>query len=241
MKAFILLLAVAVTVTAQSSRDKQPENYDKTQWPVFFSGPVEKSVTICVAVGPNRSVQYAVSLQPATQVKVLIDEQQRSASSEPVSSINGDGFGSGQHTIAILVSTPVERARLTLMGNRQEVQDARAVRLCGAAGPPPLEPEGLVNGGIRSGAGVSSPVPTFKPEPKYSKQARKARLQGTVVLSLLVGADGRARNVRVVVKLGMGLDEKAVEAVSKWRFRPAQKDGHPVAVIANVQVNFRLT
>ena len=100
---------------------------------------------------------------------------------------------------------------------------------------------GGIGGGVfRIGGGVSQPIPIFKPEPEYSEEARKAKFLGTVMLAIVVDTDGKAKNIRVVRPLGMGLDEKAVEAVGKWRFKPGQKDGHPVAVMANVEVNFRL-
>jgi TonB family protein len=84
------------------------------------------------------------------------------------------------------------------------------------------------------------PVPVYKPEPEYSEEARKAKFQGTVMLAIVVDTDGKAKEIRVLRPLGMGLDEKAVEAVQKWRFKPGQKDGHPVPVRANVEVSFRL-
>lgn len=100
---------------------------------------------------------------------------------------------------------------------------------------------GGTGGGVyRIGGGVSDPVPIFKPEPEYSEEARKAKFQGAVLLSIVIDESGRTRDVRVIRPLGLGLDEKAVEAVLKWRFRPSQKDGRPVAVMANVEVNFRL-
>ena len=79
-----------------------------------------------------------------------------------------------------------------------------------------------------------------KVEPEYSEEARKAKFQGAVLLSIVVDAEGRPQNIRVIRPLGMGLDEKAIEAVSKWRFRPGYKDGKAVPVQANVEVNFRL-
>lgn len=86
----------------------------------------------------------------------------------------------------------------------------------------------------------SPPVLTYKREPKYSSEARKAGLQGTVLVSLVVGADGIPQNVKVLRGLGLGLDEKAVEAVQGWKFQPAKKAGEPIAVPAQVEVNFRL-
>ena len=92
----------------------------------------------------------------------------------------------------------------------------------------------------RVGGGVSAPRPLFTPDPEYSEEARKAKYQGVVVLWLVIGPDGRPREIRVSRPLGMGLDEKAIEAVRTWRFEPAKKDGQPVAVQMNVEVSFRL-
>jgi protein TonB len=100
---------------------------------------------------------------------------------------------------------------------------------------------GGIGGGIyRVGGGVSAPVAIYKIEPEYSEEARKAKFQGTVVLSIVVDETGMPRNFKVVRPLGLGLDEKAIEAVQKWRFRPAMKDGRAVAVRATVEVSFRL-
>jgi TonB family protein len=70
-------------------------------------------------------------------------------------------------------------------------------------------------------------------------EAQKARQQGTVVLMIIVDEQGLPQDVRVIRRLGFGLDEKAVEAVQRWRFRPAMKDGRPVKVEATIEVNFR--
>lgn len=100
---------------------------------------------------------------------------------------------------------------------------------------------GNTGGGVyRIGGGVSQPVPLHRVEPEYSEEARKAKFQGTVLLSIIVDENGKTRDVRVVRPLGLGLDEKAIEAVLKWKFRPGYKDGKPVAVMANVEINFRL-
>ncbi len=100
---------------------------------------------------------------------------------------------------------------------------------------------GGIGGGVfRVGGGVSAPRVLYQPDPEYSEEARKAKYQGTVVLWLIVDPSGRPRDVRVARSLGMGLDQKAIEAVKQWKFEPAQKDGRPVAVQINVEVNFRL-
>jgi len=100
---------------------------------------------------------------------------------------------------------------------------------------------GGIGGGVfRVGGGVSAPKVTYQPDPEYSEEARKAKYQGVCVLSLIVGPDGKPRDVKVARSLGLGLDEKAIEAVNQWKFEPAQKDGKPVAVAINVEVTFRL-
>lgn len=99
---------------------------------------------------------------------------------------------------------------------------------------------GIGGGPYRVGGGVSAPRVLYQPDPEYSEEARKAKYQGTVVLWVVVGPDGRPKEVRVQRSLGLGLDEKAMEAVKLWKFEPARKDGNPVAVQINVEVNFRL-
>jgi len=94
----------------------------------------------------------------------------------------------------------------------------------------------------RVGNGVTPPVPVYKPEPEYSEEARKAKYQGEVTLSVIIDKDGKIApgSIQVVHSLGLGLDEQAIKAVSQWRFKPGTKDGKPVAVQAAISVNFRL-
>jgi TonB family protein len=100
---------------------------------------------------------------------------------------------------------------------------------------------GGIGGGVfRVGGGVSAPQLQYKVEPEYSEEARKAKYQGTVVLQVEVWEDGRAHNVRVIRSLGLGLDEKAIEAVQQWKFVPGKREGKDVRVAATIEVNFRL-
>lgn len=114
---------------------------------------------------------------------------------------------------------------------------------CGGVGPRsgpgfgPYDAGNVFRPGI---GGVTHPRPIYDPDPDYSDAARKAKYQGSVLLWLIVGADGHPHNLRVQRSLGMGLDEKAIEAVSTWRFQPATLNGQPVAVEVNVEVSFRL-
>ncbi|HEY6301793.1 MAG TPA: energy transducer TonB [Terriglobales bacterium] len=100
---------------------------------------------------------------------------------------------------------------------------------------------GGTGGGVfRVGNGVSAPKAIYTPEPEFSEEARKAKYQGVCVVWLVVGPDGRPRDIQVHRTLGLGLDEKAVEAVKTWRFEPAMKDGKPVSAQISVEVTFRL-
>jgi TonB family protein len=76
-------------------------------------------------------------------------------------------------------------------------------------------------------------------EPKYSSEARADRIQGTVVLQIVVNEQGRATNIGVISPLGFGLDEQVVAAIEQWKFAPGVKDGKPVRILATVEVNFR--
>jgi protein TonB len=77
-------------------------------------------------------------------------------------------------------------------------------------------------------------------EPEYSDEARRARYQGTVLLAIDVDTAGAVKNIRIIRGLGLGLDEKAIAAVLKWRFRPAMASGRPVTAPAQVSVTFHL-
>jgi protein TonB len=104
----------------------------------------------------------------------------------------------------------------------------------------PGEGGGVGGGVFRVGGGVTAPALVYKVEPEYSEEARKAKYQGTVLLYIQVDPTGKAVNMRVLHSLGLGLDEKAMEAVKKWKFKPGFKDGKPVTVEAQIEVNFRL-
>jgi protein TonB len=97
---------------------------------------------------------------------------------------------------------------------------------------------GIDSGG--SGHPIVPPKLIYKIEPEFSEEARKAKYQGTVILSIEVDTSGKPSRFAVVSGLGLGLDQKAIEAVAQWRFRPAFRDGRPIATSARIEVNFRL-
>ncbi len=90
------------------------------------------------------------------------------------------------------------------------------------------------------GPGVTAPRILYKLEPEFTEAARRAGFQGTLGMNVVVDDTGRVKNVVLVHPLGMGLDESAVSTVSTWRFKPATKDGHPVAVAVYIEVSFHL-
>jgi TonB family protein len=100
--------------------------------------------------------------------------------------------------------------------------------------PPP--PPGV----YKIGDGVSAPAPIYRADPVYSEEARVAKLQGAVLLQVVIDENGVPQEIKIVRSLGLGLDQKAIEAVQKWRFKPAYKDGTPVSVSVNIEINFRL-
>jgi TonB family protein len=92
----------------------------------------------------------------------------------------------------------------------------------------------------RIGGGIKAPQVISKREPAYTNLARLLKVQGTVIVEVVVGADGTAQAFRLLRSLGFGLDEEAVRTVQEWRFQPATRDGNAVAVFASIEVNFRL-
>jgi protein TonB len=92
----------------------------------------------------------------------------------------------------------------------------------------------------RIGGGVSAPVLVYSPDPEFSEEARKAKFMGIVTVNLWVDEKGNPTHVRVLRGVGMGLDQKALEAVNKYKFKPAMEGGKPVMVELNVEVNFQI-
>jgi TonB family protein len=87
--------------------------------------------------------------------------------------------------------------------------------------------------------GVGMPRCEYCPDPEYSKEAKKKQYEGVVVLFVVVTSEGKATNIAVAKSPGLGLDEKAIEAVRKWRFKPAMKDGKPVPTRVPIEITFR--
>lgn len=103
-------------------------------------------------------------------------------------------------------------------------------------GPPPDEPEGP----IQVGGDVKAPVKVHAPQPKYTELARKARIQGIVIVQAVINKQGEVTDAKVLKGLPMGLDQEALNAIRSWKFEPATLNGKPVDVYYNLTVNFTL-
>ena len=108
------------------------------------------------------------------------------------------------------------------------------------AGVGPGTGGGTGGGPYRPGSGVTPPRLLEEIKPAYTEDARRRGIEGDVVLEVVVLADGSIGNVRVVRSLGFGLDERAVRAMRRWRFRPAELHGAAVDVVVEVAMEFRL-
>jgi len=129
----------------------------------------------------------------------------------------------------IEVATDIQ-VNFTLAPSEPAASTSAAPDAQSVGGPGPRPEESAETGGklYHGGEGVSDPKVISQVDPEFAEKARRAGFQGLCVLSIIVETDGTPSNIRVTSKLGMGLDEKAIEAVKKWRFRPAMKDGLPV-------------
>lgn len=92
----------------------------------------------------------------------------------------------------------------------------------------------------RAGSAVKVPVLTFQPDAEFSDEARRKHYQGVCIIALIVDPKGNPQNAHVIRALGMGLDQKAMEAVRRYRFKPATFDGKPVPVLITVEIDFHL-
>ena len=125
-------------------------------------------------------------------------------------------------------------------GSGGGIGDGRDGGVGGRRGPGYGSQDGGGFDGMDPAGSLTAPSVLYKVEPEFSDEARKAKYQGTVLLTIEVGEDGKPHKLRVLRGLGLGLDEKAIEAVSRWKFRPALRNGRPVRASATIEVNFRL-
>jgi TonB family protein len=144
-------------------------------------------------------------------------------------------------TLAEISSDAIDNSLFEVPPDFQQSSLEELIKASAPAGsaPKPANPAPGEQGSKMRGP-VSAPTLIYKTNPAYSKEALQAKLEGTVTLSIVVDKAGAPTSIQVMKPLGLGLDEKAIEAVKQWKFLPGQKDGQPVNVLATVEVNFRL-
>jgi len=165
-------------------------------------------------------------------IEVAMDLAELSAAAVPDSRFD---VPAGYQTAAMedLLSALFPAVQPPMGGPKAEIPRGEMV-----GAPPVVPPPGP--GVYRVGRDVTAPQILERNEPSYTEEARAARIQGTVLLNVVVQPDGTAGQIKVLRSLDVGLDQKAVEAVSTWKFKPGTKDGQPVPVQATIEVNFRL-
>ena len=181
------------------------------------------------------SMQRAVQLDPG-RVEIRVDQAQ------VLMRINRSQEANEVLDLALKLShTPeqtaeVESVQRSLRQFEAELAKERRQNLVG------LQATSPGGNGAPAGAkaGNSDARAIYTPQPDYTDEARNARLQGTCTLDFMVGLDGKASNIVVTKKLGMGLDQKAIEAVSKWKFEPARSKGKPILTPMTLSVQFKL-
>jgi TonB family protein len=190
--------------------------------------------------------QYATSVQRAMRMSAAGDAmerllQQLPGASEKLRAVTEAAAGSAES-----LTLKVREAVYNLKGDPNAPIVAITIELAEISSdaiadsvfdvPPDFQLSSLAE--LRNSRGI--PVVIYKRDPDYTEEARRAKLNGSVMLKIVVGADGLAKDIQVVKSLGLGMDEKAMEAVSEWRFRPAERNGQPVDFPATIEVTFRI-
>ncbi len=198
--------------------DRSPTPASKGAVPKFAKAPLAPPVAVLPQIEPKLPVPPNLLGPPELKLPQMA---MNSPWGDPQSVLgdpsNGPGFGGGIGS-----------------GSGGGIGSGRG----GGLGPG--EGGGFGGGAFSVGGGVTAPIPIYKPEPPYSEEARKAKHQGTVVVYIIVDSLGSVTEARVVRPLGLGLDEKAVDTVRTWKFKPGLRNGIPVNVKVMVEVQFRL-
>ncbi len=208
--------------------------------PVRISGPVRVSggviVGLCLScpspvyppIALAAHVQGSVVLHAILSKQGTVENPQVISGPEMLRNAAMQAVRSWQYKPYLLGAEPVE------------VDTTVTVEFRLAEAAPPPQAVAMPADVRHVGGGVSPPIPIYTPEPEFSEQARAVKFAGDVIVSLYVDQQGMPVNVRVIRGAGMGLDEKAVEAVKRYKFKPAMENGKPVMVDLNVIVNFQI-
>ncbi len=142
------------------------------------------------------------------------------------------------HKALRLLAATVFTAGVALCG--QEASSGAAGKSAKDDSPRTVIVDGVAEPVYKPGKGVTFPRQIYNLDPEFSDEARRRKIEGVVALSAIVTSKGDTTEIKVLHGRGYGLDEQAVDAVRQWKFRPATKDGNPVSVEVNIEVDFRL-
>ena len=213
---------------------------------------------VTVKPKPKKPPAAKVTPKPAEKAVAKPEQPQKPPEPEPTqivveTSANAEvylddqfaGRASSEGRLVIGNPRPGERAlRVSLAGKRYH--ETKVTVVAGQLTTVQAALEDLApseEGGIYNvGGDVRPPIPIYNPNPQYTKEAKAKKIQGNVVLLIVVDAEGNVTDARVVSQpLGMGLDESAVRTVRTWKFKPAARKGTPVPVRVMVEVSFKLS
>ncbi len=144
-----------------------------------------------------------------------------------------------KRVIPIPDPTPDDPEPITELEVEVDTEDVLA-DVDAAFGIPDAPPGYSRQGAVSVGGGVSAPVGIFRPQPRFTEDARRAGVEGVVILETVVDEEGNVRDVKVLKGLPFGLDQSAVDTVKTWRYEPALRNGKPVAVYFIFTINFQM-
>lgn len=191
------------------------------------------------AVSPEQ-IAYDVTVVDLDSGKAVLDAHLTGKPGEALDAASG----AGDHTVRVRLAYSAHffSATVNVIDGKTIADEFRtwwqlesAATTSGLVPPPPR-----ADAPLRVGGDVKAPVATTRVEPQYTEIARKARIEGIVIIEAIIDARGNVTDVRVLKPLPMGLDQAALDAVKRWKFTPGTLNGQPVPVIFNLTVNFRL-
>ena len=250
---FWLALALVVSVTlAETQKPLSKTQIDDLVASGLDSGTIAKVVSER-GIDFEPTDRYLDILRSAGAMQVLIDAL-RSATPAPMSKaqlLHALAGGMPQDDLAAMVErrgidfkpTPQDLDTLRIAGAGDKLYQAvaRARQSAAASSPASGSKSGSPGGTVYEvGGDVMAPVPIYHPDPSYSDEARRAKYSGVVQLAIVVNTDGDVTDARLEKPIGYGLDQKAVETVKTWKFKPATRNGTPVPVRLLTEVTFRL-
>ncbi len=182
----------------------------------------------------------AIPLQPGEERLHMVVQPVRFDPPPPAQTRTQPKRAERKKVIPIPDPTPHEPEPLTELEVEVDVEDVLA-DLDAAFGVPDAPPGYSRNNAVAVGGGVTPPVRIFSPQPRYTEDARRAGVEGVVILETVVDETGSVRDVKVLKGLPFGLDQSAVDTVKTWRYEPALRGGEPVAVYFTFTINFSIT